>query len=49
LPGAGICRVLGEERRAALRERRRAVLPVDSDGSIRQVARAWAVRGLAKS
>lgn len=37
---------LAEERRAALRERIRASLPFESDGSIRLVARAWAVRGL---
>jgi hypothetical protein len=33
------------ERRAALRERLHATLPVASDGSIRLRARAWAVRG----
>lgn len=36
---------LTEERRAALRERIRAGLPIASDGSIPLVARAWAVRG----
>ena len=36
---------LSEERRAALRERIRARLPIDSDGSIHLIARAWAVRG----
>lgn len=36
---------LGDERRAALRERVRASLPVAADGSIALVARAWAVRG----
>jgi hypothetical protein len=36
---------LSEERRAALRERLRAALPVAPDGSIPLVARAWAVRG----
>ena len=36
---------LAEERRAALRERVRAALPVGDDQSIRLVARAWAVRG----
>ncbi len=37
---------LSEERRAALRERLRAGLPTAIDGSIRLVARAWAVRGV---
>jgi len=36
---------LREERRAALRERVRAALPVAADGSIALAARAWAVRG----
>lgn len=36
---------LDEERRAALRERLRANLPVAADGSIPLLARAWAVRG----
>lgn len=36
---------LDEERRATLRERIRASLPVAADGSISLVARAWAVRG----
>jgi SAM-dependent methyltransferase len=36
---------LDEDRRARLRERLRARLPIDADGSIRLVARAWAVRG----
>jgi hypothetical protein len=36
---------LGEDRRAALRERIRAELPIASDGSIPLIARAWAVRG----
>lgn len=37
---------LNEERRAALRERIRARLPYNSDGSIPLSARAWAARGL---
>ena len=37
---------LSEERRAALRERLRAALPVALDGSIPLVARTWAVRGV---
>jgi len=36
---------LSEERRAALRERIRAALPIARDGSIDLIARAWAVRG----
>ena len=36
---------LTDERRAELREALRAALPFDPDGSIRLVARAWAVRG----
>ena len=36
---------LPEERRVALRERVRASLPTAEDGSIRLIARAWAVRG----
>ncbi len=36
---------LDESRRAALRDRIRAALPIELDGSIRLVARAWAVRG----
>ncbi len=38
---------LGEDHRAALRERLRAPLPAAPDGSIRLTARAWAVRGAA--
>ena len=36
---------LNEEARAALRERIRAHLPIEADGSIPLIARAWAVRG----
>jgi len=36
---------LDEKRRAALRKRVRAGLPISEDGSISLVARAWAVRG----
>lgn len=46
-PAPGYCMSLPEERRAALRERIRATLPFDKDGSIRLIARAWAVRGSA--
>ena len=44
-PAPGYALALSEERRAALRERLRAALPVAIDGSIPLVARAWAVRG----
>jgi SAM-dependent methyltransferase len=44
-PAPGYCVSLPEERRAALRERLRETLPVEADGSIRLIARAWAVRG----
>ncbi|MCI0597060.1 MAG: methyltransferase domain-containing protein [candidate division Zixibacteria bacterium] len=36
---------LSEEKRAALRETIRARLPIQPDGSIHLIARAWAVRG----
>jgi hypothetical protein len=32
---------------AALRERLRATLPFEKDGTLRLIARAWAVRGVA--
>lgn len=44
-PAPGYCMSLTEERRAALRERVRAGLPVAADGSIDLIARAWAVKG----
>jgi SAM-dependent methyltransferase len=44
-PAPGYAMGLREERRAALRERVRAALPVAADGSIALAARAWAVRG----
>lgn len=44
-PAPGYCMSLSEDRRAALRERIRSTLPIESDGSIRLIARAWAVRG----
>ncbi len=37
---------LGEDRRAALRERIRSTLPIAADGSIALIARAWAVGGV---
>ena len=44
-PAPAYAMSLSEEDRAALRERLRASLPVEDDGSIRLTARAWAVRG----
>lgn len=37
---------LTEDRRAALRDRIRAGLPIRPDGSIHLIARAWALRGV---
>jgi hypothetical protein len=47
-PAPGFAMSLPEERRAELRERIRARLPIADDGSISLVARAWAVRGTKK-
>ena len=44
-PAPGYCMSLDETTRADLRELLRARLPVQPDGSIRLIARAWAVRG----
>ncbi|HEX6102055.1 MAG TPA: methyltransferase domain-containing protein [Alphaproteobacteria bacterium] len=44
-PAPAYCMSLSEEARAALRERLRETLPTEPDGSIRLIARAWAVRG----
>ncbi len=44
-PAPGYVMRLTEEKRAALRDRIRAKLPVASDGSIELLARAWTVRG----
>jgi len=44
-PAPAYCMSLSEDARAALRHRLRAVLPAQPDGTIRLVARAWAVRG----
>jgi SAM-dependent methyltransferase len=44
-PAPAYAMSLSEDRRAALRERLRASLPVASDGSIELLARAWAVKG----
>ena len=46
-PAPGYCMSLGEEARAALRERIRAKLPIRPDGSIALIGRAWAVKGRA--
>jgi SAM-dependent methyltransferase len=46
-PAPGYCMSLPEEKRVALRERLRATLPLQSDGSLHLTARAWAVRGTA--
>jgi hypothetical protein len=40
------CSSLSEEQRSRLRDHLRATLPVDRDGGIRLMARAWAVRGV---
>jgi hypothetical protein len=47
-PAPTYCGSLSEERRDALRERLRSTLPIAPDGSIRLIARAFAVRGLRK-
>jgi SAM-dependent methyltransferase len=44
-PAPGYAMSLDAERRPRLRERIRAELPVQSDGSIQLIARAWAARG----
>ncbi|WP_237216639.1 class I SAM-dependent methyltransferase [Falsiroseomonas oryziterrae] len=46
-PAPAYCLSLDETRRTALRERLRATLPAEPDGSIRLSARAWAVHGTA--
>jgi hypothetical protein len=48
-PAPGYTMSLSQERRAALREHLRAQLPIAADGSIRLMARAWAVRGFVTS
>ena len=45
-PAPSYAMSLTEEGRVALRERIRANLPINSDGSISLVARAWAARGI---
>jgi SAM-dependent methyltransferase len=44
-PAPAYATSLTDERRAALRERIRAALPISEDGSITLIARAWAARG----
>ena len=44
-PAPGYCMSLSEEKRSALRERIKARLPFQADGSIPLIARAWAVKG----
>ena len=44
-PAPSYAMSLGEERRAALRERIRASLPTNAQGEHHLIARAWAVRG----
>jgi SAM-dependent methyltransferase len=44
-PAPGYCMSLSEDRRVALRDRIRANLPINADGTIHLIARAWAVRG----
>jgi SAM-dependent methyltransferase len=45
-PAPSYCMSLSEDRRRALRDRIRENLPISNDGSIRLIARAWAVRGV---
>lgn len=45
-PAPGYVRSLSEVQRVALREHLLATLPIEADGSIPLIARAWAVRGV---
>ncbi|MEA2513565.1 MAG: hypothetical protein QOJ59_3052 [Thermomicrobiales bacterium] len=45
-PAPGYAMSLDEDHRLALREQIRAALPIEPDGSIHLIARAWAVRGV---
>jgi len=45
-PAPGYAMSLNEERRNKLRERLEERLPIGADGSIRLIARAWAVKGI---
>jgi len=40
------CSSLSDQQRSKLRDHLRATLPIDRDGAIRLIARAWAVRGV---
>jgi hypothetical protein len=44
-PAPGYVASHDDDGRAALRERLRSTLPVAADGSIRLIARAWAIHG----
>ncbi|MEA2609893.1 MAG: hypothetical protein QOJ75_2136 [Chloroflexota bacterium] len=44
-PAPGYVATMNEALRARLRDRLRATLPIEADGSIDLIARAWAVRG----
>lgn len=46
-PAPGYCMRLREAGRNALRERLKSSLPTERDGTIRMIARAWAVQGVA--
>ena len=46
-PAPGYAMSLSEARREALRERIRSQLPIETNGAIHLIARAWAVRGRA--
>jgi SAM-dependent methyltransferase len=46
-PAPSYCMSLTEDRRTALRDLIRSRLPIEADGTIRLVARAWAIRGQA--
>ncbi len=48
-PAPGYAMSLSEQQRESLRERLRAILPIDADGSISLIARAWAARGVRES
>lgn len=48
-PAPTYCGTLAEERRTKLREQLRATLPIRHDGTIRLIARAFAVRGIRPS
>ena len=47
-PAPAYAMSLSEPRRTELREAIRSRLPVDGDGTLRLIARAWAVRGVVR-